>query len=637
MTTTNEDSTNSAQLATPKKSQIADAISLETMKVDQRNVARLVQRLGKDCSSDQWFREYLKNALEACQRRGLDDMVITIDCAWDLLKKGFTSVPKLSITDTGVSMTPDEIKRNMNGMAASGDKNEHVNYGVGAKIAGAVKNHEGIIIQAWQNGQGHLAILKYDAAPSTYGLERMPTGDGKYSSVLAIDDELLSMPEDIKKRGGFGTRITFLGMSADENTMDPPVSQRGGRDNWLVYLGQTRFYKYPEGIKVQMRVRYYDEDVKHNYLKSSPGAKHDLEKNSIQSGSVSVNGANIEWFLLKEGRQGHGRSDLKGYIALRNEDELLDRSNRKNRFAVFGIPFGQKDIVLVVEPLHGVAQNTSRTVLIDENGEPIQIEQWASEWRQKAPQPIRDHIANEMSKSESQSNGESILKRLKKYQNLYQIPRYLPKSGGVESIDRVDLFVGNTGHPRNGLRKRKPLEESRPSSGCGTGSTSTRLAARISSNAKIKASPSQSSPFPTFHWVSKAEGNRDANDLEDRAASFYRENFLIKGNKDFVGFQSVIGHFVEEYSGIELPGIDVEACIVKTVLEHFEQLLIEVVAGTVSLEGRACWSYDDAESALSDEALTASVSPRYSIMREISRSLREQLGASSGIKSAENS
>lgn len=71
------------------------------------------------------------------------------------------------------------------------------------------------------------------------------------------------------------------------------------------------------------------------------------------------------------------------------------------------------------------------------------------------------------------------------------------------------------------------------------------------------------------------------------------------------------------------------------VREWFEQQLIETVMGVRALKGSKLWGDDKVEAALSEEALTAAVMPRYHVHTAITRTLGVQIGSLKGRDAAD--
>lgn len=93
----------------------------------------LVDRLGQDCEPAQFLRELTQNSIEAIARSREPGEV-----RWQTVQFNFPSGKsgiKLSITDSGVGMTGEEMERHINQLSASGSQQSmQGNFGVGAKI-----------------------------------------------------------------------------------------------------------------------------------------------------------------------------------------------------------------------------------------------------------------------------------------------------------------------------------------------------------------------------------------------------------------------------------------------------------------------------------------------------------------------
>jgi Histidine kinase-, DNA gyrase B-, and HSP90-like ATPase len=87
-------------------------------------------------------------------------------------------VRKLSVTDTGTGMTPEQLRRYINQLASSGREQSGVgNFGVGAKIAAGSRNPHGLEYRSWCRGQGALVCFKRHPN-GRWGLEPQRWKDG---------------------------------------------------------------------------------------------------------------------------------------------------------------------------------------------------------------------------------------------------------------------------------------------------------------------------------------------------------------------------------------------------------------------------------------------------------------------------
>src|SRR5438477_11374363 len=111
--------------------------------MDVANTGFMLDRLGQDCSPLQFLRELTQNAIEAITELPHDDGEIVWDVDWNT--QALTGQYKLCIIDTGVGMTADDMVTYINRLSSSAHPQSHVgNFGVGAKIAAATRNHLGL-------------------------------------------------------------------------------------------------------------------------------------------------------------------------------------------------------------------------------------------------------------------------------------------------------------------------------------------------------------------------------------------------------------------------------------------------------------------------------------------------------------
>jgi hypothetical protein len=112
-------------------------------------------------------------------------------------------------------------------------------------------------------------------------------------------------------------------------------------------------------------------------------------------------------------------------------------------------------------------------------------------------------------------------------------------------------------------------------------------------------------------------------DIEDRAARYLRGEHLLLINSDFRVFDDLITHFKNVYK--DVPGAG--RAIADAVQEWCEQQLVEAVMGVRAVEGSKLWNQDHVETALSEEALTSVVMPRYHTWVAVKRELGRKLGS----------
>jgi uncharacterized protein (UPF0335 family) len=124
-------------------------------------------------------------------------------------------------------------------------------------------------------------------------------------------------------------------------------------------------------------------------------------------------------------------------------------------------------------------------------------------------------------------------------------------------------------------------------------------------------------------WVSVKDGTREPGDFEDRAARYIVEQNHLLINADFRVFTDMIDRWNREFADNKTA---VAGVVQDAVRSWFEQSLVETVLGVQSLKDAKEWSVEDIERALSEEALTAAVLPRYHVHNSVKRELGSKLG-----------
>lgn len=593
--------------------------SLLKTNVAQYGLTKLIQRLGRDCSPTQFVREFTMNCIEAVQRTKESGRVL-VDVNWDLYAK--TQIHKICFIDCGDGMTGEEMQEHLNNLSSSGaERNTFENYGMGAKIAALTRNHAGIVYDSWKNGIGSRIVIGYDEAERAYGIRPFNREDGVAEWCLPLDDS--DKPAII---GDHGTRVTLMGMAANEDTMSPPADSKGGQENWLYQYLNTRFFTLPPEIDLQARIGYYrdPENRKHNYTRRVRGQKSTLDDNAIESGSVVLTDAKVWWWILNSDRSGHGRELLGGHTACVNQNEVFDIGiARANKAAGFGIIFGKEDVALYIEPRGGFVQDTTRTRLVQQDGSALPWERWQDEFRQKMPTELDRFMKQRMGAAENQSHSDSIRERLKAISQFFKLSRYRKSPTGTQTAD-----------PETETKSRIGAGSTITSGGIGIyrsaadGNSAGALDAFLLSGVKaggVSAVEITPDKFPKVTWVSAVDRTRGPDDLEDRAAEYLEKDNLIRANADFQGFLDVITFFCDQYS--EVSGA--EAIIKNEVQEVFEQQLVEVVAGALSFKNRPRWTPEQFKHSVSEEALTTACMCRYHIITQIRRGIGIKLGKAS--------
>lgn len=116
-----------------------------TLPLRVANTGFLLDRLGQDCHPLQFLRELTRNSIEAIERSG-GIGEIRWDVDWNSYDLAEEPVFKLCVIDNGDGMTGEEMVKYLNQLSSSASSQSmQGNYGVGAKIAAATRNHAGLI------------------------------------------------------------------------------------------------------------------------------------------------------------------------------------------------------------------------------------------------------------------------------------------------------------------------------------------------------------------------------------------------------------------------------------------------------------------------------------------------------------
>jgi hypothetical protein len=586
------------------------------------NLGFMLDRLGKDCAPLQFLRELTQNAIEGIAATG---GTAGGDVIWDVDWNRYMLEPtyKLSVVDTGIGMTGDEMVRYINALSASiHEQSISGNYGVGAKVAAATRNHYGLVYLSWKDGRGYMVHLWRDPEKGIYGLRQFERPDGTFGYWAYVDDDIKH--KAIKKHG---TMVVLLGDVADSDTMQPPPGTPSP-SRWIARYLNTRYFRFPKDITVKAREgwEYPLSNTDTNVLRTVTGQEWYLIKHSTASGIATLTNAKARWWILKDEEsltQNSGFIASSGHVAALYQDELYELVTGRAGVAKlqsFGVIFGYPRVVIYLEPEPSegieITANTARTSLL-QNGEPLPWSDWAAEFRSNLPDAIKALMEEVGAAATGSDYRQSIKERLRQIADLFRISRYRPVKNGTHTIDPDAIVPG--GKPSRG-------NESGENDGDGrTGGKGGRAGDIYSLFLSAKGIPGEEirvDSDPKVIWVSVEDGTRTAPFLEDRSAKYLVDQNLLQINADFRVFTDMIDRWHERYK--EVPGARI--VIRDVVREWFEQTLRETIMGAQSLRDARQWSIQDFANALSEEALTAVVLPRYHIDVAIRRALGSKLG-----------
>ncbi|MCD0175644.1 ATP-binding protein [Deinococcus sp. 14RED07] len=595
----------------------------KTLPLTVANTGFLLDRLGEDCHPLQFLRELTKNGIEAILRTEKKTGEVIWDVDWPAYDE--TGIYKLSITDNGDGMTGQDMEKYINQLSSSASEQSFIgNYGVGAKISAATRNHEGLIYLSWKQGIGNMAHLWREPSTGQYGLRQLQKPNGEFDHYAEISDHI--KPDLIDQHG---TKVILLGNHPEQDTMAAPIGSPSP-SRWVVKYLNTRFFKIPEGIKIKVREGWTNPllDRDRNLLRTVTGQAAYLNEHAESTGIVSLTGAIAHWWILKDERalsSNSGYIESAGHVAALYKDEIYELANGRSGMAHlqhFGVVFGYKRVVIYIEPVasdYSLTTNTARTRLMIDSKD-LPWSEWASEFRNKLPTEIEKLIHDIASNSSSNNHKDSIRDRLKNIIDLYRISKYRMTPKGKIETDPDSKIVG--GDP-------KKLTESKQKNSANSGGQGGRAGGIYTNYLKDNGQKSENvSPdnFPEVQWVSIEDNTRESGIIEDRAARYLQEQNLLQINKDFRAFTDMTNRFLEEYKG----NVALKSIIEDTVHQWFEQTLVETVMGVQSLIGSQEWDISTISQALSEEALTASVMPRYHVHVAIKRELGAKIGTTKG-------
>lgn len=598
--------------------------SKRTAPLTVSNTGFMLDRLGRDCAPLQFLRELTQNSIEAIMRTTEKEGEIRWDVDWNRFDLTGDGIFKLAVIDTGDGMTGPDMEKYINQLSSSINPQSHQgNFGIGAKIAAATRNHAGLIYLSWKEGQGSMIHLWRDPDTGEYGLRQFERPDGTFGYWQGIEASV--KPDPIKDHG---TMVVLLGDKEEEHTMmAPEIAASPSR--WIAKYLNARYFRFPSGIVIRAREGWENprSDSDRNLLRTLIGQQAYLKQHSISSGKVPLSSAAARWWILADEpalSQNSGFTNSNGHVAALFKDELYEIETGRSgvaRLQQFGVILGYNRVVVYLEPQpsnpEDLTTNTARTQLLV-NGESLPWAEWASEFRERMPAEIRKLVDDTASASTGRDHREAIRDRLKQISELFKLSRYRPTPLG-------DFLIEDDVPHRGGKSTIEELERrsSRSSRPGGKGGRAGDVYAVFATETGQPAGKIKADPFPEVLWVSAEDGTREPGFLEDRAAKFLPDQNLLQINGDFRVFRDMVERWCRRYS--EVAGA--RNVVEDVVREWFAQSLIEAVVGVQTLEGARQWPVEDIGKAISEEALTAVVMPRYHLDFSISRSLGSKLGS----------
>ena len=592
------------------------------------NPTFLLERLGSECGDLQFLRELTVNGLDAIAAQpGPASGRVVWDLDWQRLEASAGKVRKLTVTDTGTGMRPDQLGRYINQLASSSREQSHTaNFGVGAKVAAGSRNPHGLEYRSWHQGQGSLVCFKRHP-DGRWGLEPQRWENGHTDFWRPLDEQ--DKPWLLRGQD-HGTQVVLLGQHERHDTTQAPASVTDTRRHWITRYLNARFLRLPTEVEVLVREQR-DRDEP-GQLQHVHGEQHHLERHSIASGVVELGDALAYWWVLDDDHRARRREATiwgsTGHVAAVHGDELYDilpqTRGGYGRLQDFGIRFGYERVVLHLQPQVEVRRlqcNTARTLLLLDH-EPLPWARWGEEFTASMPAEIRQ-LQERAASTDMVPRREAIRNRVNAILPLYQLSSYRPTPPPRQTATQSTKAAGDdpTDTP---ARPRPPTGQPCPD---GAGGPPGREHAheepppnRPIEDAHDEASPHRIVSLPDVAWISARDGSRAPRDLEDEAARYHPGRHELTINADFRAITDLITHWQDRYRGI--PGA--RGVIEAQVREWCEQILVEVVLAARS----STWSDEQLHALLSPTSFTAALLPRHLLHSMLQKRLAQKLGTS---------
>jgi hypothetical protein len=627
------------------------------------NADFIADKLATELLPDQEFREVLKNALEAVERRmradGTKKGRVEFDVDWSLLEKSGNWY--VYCTDDGDGMTRSELEKYTTTLAVQGaGQNQSLrgNQGMGLKISGPTRHKKGILIRSLKSGERTRVQVGWDG--QQYGL--IPIGP---NDEVVMPVSVALFPGFVNERGS-GTVVTFLGNKDDDDTFAPAGRTKG----WLFKYLNTRFFRLSddskEGVQVLVRVPSGDREEWPRTAEEaaermrSRGKSFNLqvvygtgqvwdEAADKQGGGwrgvltlagdpvAGVPPAAMHWWVLPAGPGSDvsSRTNSGGSLAVLYDNELHDwrTSNQANPFfARLGVLFGKTRIAFVLEPQGSTITSDFARAHVLVSGRPVLESDawllWAEQFRAALPDRIRQTMADEQARLEAEDpdRAKRIRERLRDVMQLLRPRRFRVQAQGQEKakgeVTGTAPGVGPMIEPPPHTKDPKPRTDTGRGRGIGA------LLSDLDEEAGQPAAETTVTLELQWKWVSEVEAddyaivNGNTNGLHDRAAALAgtdgRTANILLLNRDFRGYQAILAA-VNDWANAE--GDDDKAAKIKAAAEEWvAQKMIEAVQGLRQLENGKTWITEHYDEAMSPVALTAAfMADRYHTLYEVKR------------------
>lgn len=632
------------------------------------NADFIADKLASELLPNQEYREVLKNALEAVERRmaatgAQNTGRIEFDVDWKMLEG--TGHWYISCSDNGDGMSRAELDRYMTTLAVQGagrNQSIHGNQGMGLKISGPTRHKNGLLIRSLKHGERSMVQVGWNG--SEYGL--IPVGpDGQ----LVVHTPETSFPGFINE-GGSGTVVSFLGNPDADDTFAPPGRARG----WLLKYLNTRFFRLSQdSIKVLVRVPTGEEEDwprsigdasarmrgegRSFNLTTVDGTGTIWDETADKPGrdggrgivelpgdaSLGIPPGRVHWWVLPSGPGADptSRTAGGGSLAVLYQNELHDwrtGGQANPHFARLGVIYGKTRIAFVLEPLGASITSDFARAHVLVSGRPALESDawllWADQFRRSMPEKIRRTMDEEQSRlqAEDPDRLRRIRERLHDVMQLLRPRRFRTAQAGTTRAAGPKVLgpgagVGPVVDRPSGPGRRSP------------GASTRGIGAVLSQVDEANGEPSVElhsvlSLMPQWVTEEEAEGmtivRGNGTGLRDRAAALAGEDgrtaSVLLLNREFRGYQAIVAA-VNDWANPEGDS-DKASKIAQVTQEWVEQKMIEAVYGLRQLENGSTWITQHYDEAMSPVALTAAfMADRFHTLKEVRRtagSFRQQ-------------
>jgi len=537
-------------------------------------------------------------------------------------------VRKLSVTDTGTGMTPEQLRQYINQLASSGrEQSAAGNFGVGAKVAAGSRNPHGLEYRSWHHGQGALACFKRHP-DGRWGLEPQRWPDGRSDYWRALDEQ--DKPWLLRGQD-HGTQVVLLGEHERHDTTRPPESVSDARRHWITRYLNARFLRLPSQVEVLVREQHGHDQP--GQLQPIHGEQHHLRQRAIAAGAVELSAAIAHWWVLDDDHRARRRESSlwasTGHAAAVYGDELYDilpqTRGGYGRLQDFGIRFGYERVVLHLEPRVEASRlqcNTARTLLLLDH-EPLPWARWGEEFAAAMPAEILQ-LQERAVTADAVPRQEAIRQRVTAILPLYRLSRYRP-SARPRQTPPIQPPASERDHPPHTPTTEPVTSRRRTAAGAAAAPAPDERPQEALPEPPAEDPDDGQQSYPTVSlpdvaWISARDGSRATGDLEDQAARYHLDRHELTINADFRAITDLTTHWQARYRGVA----GARALIDAQVREWCEQILVEVVLAVRTSN----WTPEQRDALLSPSSFTAALLPRHLLHATLQKRLGQKLGTS---------